>query len=30
LGITPREEEKLKIAKKDLPAENMELVVLKL
>jgi L-ascorbate metabolism protein UlaG (beta-lactamase superfamily) len=29
LGIKPREEEKLKISKKDLPQEDMELVVLK-
>jgi L-ascorbate metabolism protein UlaG (beta-lactamase superfamily) len=27
-GVKPREEEKLKISKKDLPAEDMELVVL--
>lgn len=30
IGLKPREEEKLKIAKKDLPAEDMELVILKL
>lgn len=30
LGIKPRAEEKLKISKKDLPAEEMELVVLSL
>lgn len=30
LGIKPRQEEKLKISKKDLPAEDMELVVLKI
>lgn len=29
IGIAPREEEKLKISKKDLPQEEMELVVLK-
>lgn len=29
IGIKPREEERLKINKKDLPAEDMELVVLK-
>jgi len=29
LGVKPREEEKLKIAKKDLPVEDMELVILK-
>jgi L-ascorbate metabolism protein UlaG (beta-lactamase superfamily) len=29
LGIKPREEEKLKISKKDLPQEDMELVILK-
>lgn len=29
LGISPTEEEKLKISKKDLPQEDMELVVLK-
>ena len=28
LGVTPRKEEKLKIAKKDLPVEGMELVIL--
>jgi len=28
MGIKPREEERLKISKKDLPAEDMELVVL--
>ncbi len=28
LGIKPRQEEKLKISKKDLPAEDMELVIL--
>ncbi len=30
IGIKPTEEEKLKISKKDLPAEDMELVVFKL
>lgn len=30
IGIKPREEEKLRIMKKDLPAEDMELVILKL
>lgn len=30
LGVKPREEEKLKISKKDLPQEDMELVVLKI
>src|SRR3989338_7947313 len=30
LGLKPRQEEKLKITKKDLPAEDMELVVLSL
>jgi L-ascorbate metabolism protein UlaG (beta-lactamase superfamily) len=29
LGIQPREEEKLKISKKDLPQEEMELIILK-
>ncbi|MDD4332695.1 MAG: MBL fold metallo-hydrolase [Patescibacteria group bacterium] len=29
IGIAPREEEKLKISKKDLPQEEMELVILK-
>lgn len=29
LGVKPREEDKLKIAKKDLPQEDMELIVLK-
>jgi len=28
LGVKPRHEEKLKISKKDLPAEDMELVIL--
>lgn len=28
IGLTPRKEEKLKIAKKDLPQEDMELVIL--
>lgn len=30
IGIKPREEEKLKLSKKDLPAEDMDLVLLKL
>lgn len=30
IGIKPREEEKLKISKKDLPVENMELILLKM
>lgn len=30
LGIKPREEDKLKISKKDLPSEDMELIILKL
>jgi L-ascorbate metabolism protein UlaG (beta-lactamase superfamily) len=30
IGIKPREEEKLKISKKDLPVEDMELVIFKL
>ena len=30
LGLKPRQEEKLKILKKDLPQEDMELVVLEL
>ena len=30
LGLKPRAEEKLKISKKDLPQEDMELVVLSL
>jgi L-ascorbate metabolism protein UlaG (beta-lactamase superfamily) len=29
LGVKPREEEKLKIMKKDLPVEDMELIILK-
>jgi len=28
IGLTPTNEEKLKISKKDLPAEDMELVIL--
>jgi L-ascorbate metabolism protein UlaG (beta-lactamase superfamily) len=30
IGIKPREEEKLKMSKRDLPADNMEVVLLKL
>ena len=30
MGLTPTEEEKLKISKKDLPSEDMELVILKM
>jgi L-ascorbate metabolism protein UlaG (beta-lactamase superfamily) len=30
IGVKPREEEKLKISKKDLPAEDMELVIMKM
>ena len=30
IGLKPREEEKLKLSKKDLPAEDMELVILKM
>jgi L-ascorbate metabolism protein UlaG (beta-lactamase superfamily) len=30
IGVKPREEEKLKISKKDLPAEDMELVIMKI
>jgi hypothetical protein len=30
LGIKPREEDKLKISKRDLPVENMEVVILKI
>ena len=30
IGLKPTEEEKLKISKKDLPQEDMELVVMKL
>jgi len=29
MGLTPTYEEKLKISKKDLPSEDMELVILK-
>ncbi len=30
IGVKPREEEKLKISKKDLPVEDMELVIMKI
>lgn len=30
IGIKPREEEKLKLSKKDLPAENMEIILFKI
>jgi hypothetical protein len=30
MGIKPTEEDKLKISKKDLPSEDMELVVMKI
>ena len=30
LGVNPREEEKLKISKKDLPQDSMELIILKI
>jgi L-ascorbate metabolism protein UlaG (beta-lactamase superfamily) len=30
IGVKPREEEKLKISKRDLPTEDMELVIMKI